>query len=60
MYVKKAAEKTFVRNIRAYNVDEIDTYIWFGNSNKIMSFDESKGLRMKTKLLIINDYIVDS
>ncbi len=24
-YVKKAAEKTFVRKIRAYNVDDIDT-----------------------------------
>jgi len=25
MYVKKAAEKTFVRKIREYNADEIDT-----------------------------------
>jgi len=27
MYVKKAAETTFIRNIRTFNVDEIDTYL---------------------------------
>ena len=27
MYVKKAAETTFVRNIRTFNVDEIDTWL---------------------------------
>jgi hypothetical protein len=27
MYVEKAAETTFLQKMRAYNVDEIDTYL---------------------------------
>jgi len=41
MYIVKAAETTFVRKIRTYNVDEIDgrgQFRWLFYKNKVRSF----------------------
>jgi len=46
MYIKKAAETTFVRKTRAFNVDEIDTWAQF-NQRSTYSFYTRRSQKRK-------------